>query len=352
MRRRATIVILGCLGCGPTAVTDDGSGGGDSGSSGVTSTSTSTSQGEGSSTTAAVSTSSTGTSSAADSSSGGPGVFDVSVAACEGYRNVADGVYAQSQGEVDDAAGVECIRGALVLGGGADDPIVDLSPLAQLQWVGDDLVLEQLTLTDLQGLSALAWLDGEIVVGGETVEGGCVINPGLQRLDGLGALTHVQGLRVCGDGDATPLQSIDGASAALVGELGRVWIVGAPQLDAILALDEVTRIDDLVLSALPGLASLDGLETLTTAVHVELTEVGITDLCGLGALVGVENGVTLDRNPQLSSLAGADALTHVGSIIIRDNPMLPQADAEAFVATLDVDNGAVVCGNLGGDPCP
>jgi hypothetical protein len=156
------------------------------------------------------------------------------------------------------------------------------------------------------------------------------VNPGLQTLDGIETLAHAQGLRMCNNGDPIALRSIDGARAALVGDLGSVSIHMAPQLDSILALDEVTHIDSLTLEG----------------------QLGVVDLQGMGALIVVETSLVLSGNPQLTSLAGLESLAHVGSIAITDNPTLPQAEAEAFVATLEVDGGTQVCGNLGGDPCP
>lgn len=45
-------------------------------------------------------------------------------------------------------------------------------------------------------------------------------------------------------------------------------------------------------------------------------------------------------------------LSHVaGDLRIIENPLLPQAEAEAWAAQVDVSGDVTICGNLDGPPC-
>ena len=65
----------------------------------------------------------------------------------------------------------------------------------------------------------------------------------------------------------------------------------------------------------------------------------------------VEFTVIVSANPSLTTLDGLDALVSTTDLFISGNPLLPQAEAEAFAASVDVAGELVVCGNLDGPPC-
>lgn len=89
----------------------------------------------------------------------------------------------------------------------------------------------------------------------------------------------------------------------------------------------------------------------TNDTHCEAGEscVDVSDSFIFVALQCVSGG------QQLSRLTNIEALGTLGVAMggsIRDNPMLPTAQIEALLASIDRGGLVEYCGNLDGDPCP
>ncbi len=184
---------------------------------------------------------------------------------------------------------------------------------------------------------------------------GCSPNPGLVTLEGLDALSSLRSLEVCGldaRGQAVaPLQSIAALDAALDGELERVSLRYLPALASIDALSGVTHLDGLVLIDLPQVTDLAPLGELGGMISMTMWRTGVADLHGLESVIALDDRLDISGNDQLVTLDGLDALASVGALYITNNAMLPQTEAEAFAATIDVAAEVVICGNLDGEPC-
>ncbi len=131
--------------------------------------------------------------------------------------------------------------------------------------------------------------------------------------------------------------SIDGLDTALQGELR--YTVRLNQLSALTgvgAFSDVTWADGIDMNQAPALTDLGGLSDLEGAISLFFVELGIVDFGGLESLVSLEGRLVISGNPSLVTLDGLDALTSVDEVFIFGNPALPQAEAEAFVASLAV----------------
>lgn len=282
---------------------------------------------------------------------------DVAAGPCDRYSRVAHSLSALSQLDLDDVAGVQCVEYGVRLWAAESSPITDLSPLSDLHVVGGTFAIYQFQEPDLSGLNSLEQIGEVLRLGGPTVDGapGCSPNTGLVTLHGVEGLARIEGLEVCGlDGQgnaAAPLQSIAALDAALVGELGVVSLLHLAALDSIDALAGVTRLDGLALVDLPQLTDLAPLAELTRMTSMTVWLTGVTDLHGLESVAEVDAILDISFNDQLVTLDGLDALASVGALYITNNAMLPQTEAEAFAATIDVAAEVVICGNLDGEPC-
>lgn len=94
--------------------------------------------------------------------------------------------------------------------------------------------------------------------------------------------------------------------------------------------------------SLQGLSSLDSVGGLAVSRTTQLSS-----LAGLERLESI-GGVVIFANAELSGLSRLEGLREVRETLeISENPVLPQADAEAFAASVEV-GGATVVGENGG----
>ncbi|MBK9753509.1 MAG: hypothetical protein IPO88_08385 [Nannocystis sp.] len=207
--------------------------------------------------------------------------------------------------ELSDMSGLTSLKG---LGGASRGryslsglpQITDLQPLANVKTLGG-LSLSDIPLTTLDGLDSLQSAD--------------------LGLYGLPQLASLQGLESFQTGDLT--------------------MIDLPLLTSLAPLGAFTQSEAIVLYDLPLVTSLAGLDNLQVVDSFMIGDcvnegrsgmTGLTDLQGLGALTSVrEFMVTNGKN--LKSLAGVDKLTSVDwRLAIINNPQLPQAAFDAFVA--------------------
>ncbi|MFY0535656.1 hypothetical protein [Nannocystis pusilla] len=87
---------------------------------------------------------------------------------------------------------------------------------------------------------------------------------------------------------------------------------------------------------------------VTAESLVIASNAALIDLVGLGALAEVDGQLYIRDNPVLTSVAGLSALTNVGDRLnILFNASLPQADAAAWGAGIDVAGVVKIAGNKG-----
>jgi hypothetical protein len=110
-------------------------------------------------------------------------------------------------------------------------------------------------------------------------------------------------------------------------------------IERLTGLESLSRVNTLALIGNRKLASLQGLR----GVRQVPGEVILDSLPALESLEGLENlqevggDLSLDRLGQLRSLSGLRGLTRVGGrLFIRQNPLLPRAEIDAFLARVTV----------------
>jgi len=274
---------------------------------------------------------------------------------CASFGETREQAQIYRQADVQGLVGVECVEGVFnIVGQDPKDPIVDLAGLEALEEVGALNIIATRYLVDISGLEGLRSLPEGLFIGagfpGKSEE--CPYNSALQNLDALSGLQVLdKDLWLCG-ANQDALVSIDGLDAALHGELR--YTVRLNQLSALTGIEafsDVTWVDGIDMDELPALTDLGGLSDLEAAYSLFFVEIGVVDFGGLESLISLEGRLVIAGNPSLVTLDGLDALTSVDEVFIFGNPALPQAEAEAFVASLDVGGASNVCGNLDGPPC-
>ncbi|MEO8906329.1 MAG: hypothetical protein ABI488_27200 [Polyangiaceae bacterium] len=287
----------------------------------------------------------------------------------------------------------------------AGSPLHDLSGLGALEMVPDGFTLsgpiEALTglnlasvgyldislprLKSLSGLEALRQVDrlslAEALVSDLTGLHDLAVRaftlsdcPNLTSLQGLGSGVVVQEWNLYNNGHMTSLNGLP-----LAGLKG-LSIQGLDQLSSLVALTEVESLSYLGLLRLPALSNLHGLErlhdvsgdlsfqslpqlsalselsALRTVDSLTLSSLAkLKDLGGLSSLTHAYHGLFLNDNSVLSSLAPFLSWPNgvvEGSMQIRDNPLLPQCQADQLASTQASAFGCALCdGNLPG-ACP
>jgi hypothetical protein len=136
-------------------------------------------------------------------------------------------------------------------------------------------------------------------------------SPFVRSLAGLGRLRSVDRLTVSGMHLLENLLGLDRSSS-----VNSLSLIGSRKLASLQGLGGVRHVPGrLIVDSLPALESLEGLENLQ--------EVG--------------GDLSLDRLGQLRSLSGLRGLTRVGGrLFIRQNPLLPKAEIDAFLARVTV----------------
>ncbi len=194
---------------------------------------------------------------------------------------------------------------------------------------------------DLPAVESFVGLDNlEALDGGLSIDfHGREVSPGFARLVSLGEMNGAGRLEVTNAVSLRGLETIERLDYAHLGG------------DSLLNLDglgSLETVDDLSASG-PNLQNIDGLSGLTMVgqeVSVTQTEV-LADLDGFWSLREA-GGIYITDNASLVSVAGLRNVESVDTLVIQNNPNLPDAEVEALIraigeaniGTLDVrDNG-------------
>src|SRR5690349_14831803 len=172
--------------CGPSA-NGDSTGVGSEGSGATADSSTSGS--------VSASVSSQGDSEIADDSTSlgvttdGPSLDHLHQELCDDYQQVyRGGAMLESDADVDDLLGIECVDGALEIGLG----VTSITALSAMQAIDGDLIIAA-DLPSLEGLEMLDVVAGSLRIARLDLDGSCAV---LEDLADIGALA---GLDECGD---------------------------------------------------------------------------------------------------------------------------------------------------------
>ena len=190
----------------------------------------------------------------------------------------------------------------------------DFDALVCVERITGDLEIKQANVGDLEFLSALIQVDGDVEVRN---------NPGLSDLHGLEALEHVGGaLSIISNGALIDLEGLSSLH-----ELGGVMIAQNPVLSSVAGLQgdwhlhpPTPQANTIWFSIQNNgqLASLDGLAEVSIAdaelpISISITDNAalVGDLLGLAGIVesDVEIGLTITNTP-LESLVGLEGLIH------------------------------------------
>jgi hypothetical protein len=332
---------VACSGDAMPAEHDDASGSrGSSTSRGATSTGSSGATGSSESPVSGAATSS------ADESSDGISYDLPPGQDCAGYSVVRAGLYVDDNEELAELVGVSCVTGALQFGFG----VTNLGPLASLEAVGA-LQFETPDLASVEGLESLRFVHNDISLGVYHPDAG-FFGTQVMTLAPLAGLEEIGSLLVA---DNANLISIAGLGPAITGDFaGNIDIIDQPALVSLAGFEGLTST-----GAGLGLGGLPLVPDLTPLANLTATQ-GTFAMAGLDAVTSMEGleqltqvgALQIFENAQLQSLAGLEGLVSVAeSVSIRDNPMLPYADVEAWVAQVDVGTTTTICNNLGGPRC-
>ncbi len=267
----------------------------------------------------------------------------VDIAALGGLRNIGGNLYIDWSGDPSPLAGVESIGGTLALfeqsppefgaltslGGlymGAT-PVVDLRLFARLTSLPLGLWVSGTDITSLSGL------DDVTSVGGLRL----AANPSLTSLDGLGAVTEIDGDLYLSDNPAlTSLAALGGVRTIT----GAVTIKLNDALTDLGGLSGVETIGgDVFFNGNHLLTGADPLSVATVGGSLELQTTQMTSLDGFAALTRIEGDLLLTNNSQLTSLTGLHGLQRVGgSVLINNNSQLTDAEIYAFLDHLGREN--------------
>lgn len=178
--------------------------------------------------------------------------------------------------------------------------------------IDQDVVIEgSYQIRNLNGLSYITGITGFLDIRScKTID----------DLTGLDNLTSVGGfLRIAGN-DINSLRGLENLES--IG--GDLYIQNNDYLENINALSAITHLNGITLRNNSALASLNGLENVTTISNNFILEnsASLTTLYGLQNLASVGARLLILRNDQLSNLAGLGSLSSVGSLDITENQSL------------------------------
>ncbi|MEQ1507264.1 MAG: hypothetical protein ABMB14_33860, partial [Myxococcota bacterium] len=191
-------------------------------------------------------------------------------------------------------------------------------------------------------LTRVPRFDGLVSTDGVTV----VENPSLARIDAWFPLVTTLGP---GGFVVTDNDALGGASAfaTLTTTAGPVVFRDNPALTAILGFDKLDQLADLVLTGNPALGSATLPKLQQATGSVTLADAAFTAIPGLPKLHQIGQDLVLRDNPALADVTGLYAVRGVtGTLVVRGNPSLPAAAADALAATID-EVGATDIGDNG-----
>ncbi len=262
--------------------------------------------------------------------------------------------------------------------------------LGSLRAVGDDLVLAALSgeASEVIALDALGAVGGDVrveacaavrevlLVAVQAIDGALVArgNPELARVEAVSLETLGGDLRVEGGAAVkVVLDRLGGLGGDLVladnlsleASLPRLAAVGGAVrlMDQAMATSGLAALaqvgGDLVLDGIEGTSEFDELrfEALrTVGGSLRLSGTRSVEKLSLGSLLSVGGEASGDLvvrdNRDLIGLIWNKLGAVAGAIEVRDNPLLPVEEIERELADIDSTGEPLVCGNLGGEPCP
>jgi len=182
-------------------------------------------------------------------------------------------------------------------------------------------------ITNLNGLSVLTSIGGNLEIGLDPGFGVYNGNPILTSLDGLQGLTLIGGgLRICSDDLLLSLSGLDN----LISIGGDLDIYMSSSITSIASLDGLTNIPGHLRIEGSSLTSLSGLENVTS-IGGYLTIGGngvLTSLSALGGLTAIGGGLDISGNGALTSLTGLEGITTIpGSLSIGGDNALSSLSA-------------------------
>lgn len=222
-----------------------------------------------------------------------------------------------------------------------------------------DVVISGNDITNLNGLTSLIKVDGNLIIYG---------NAQLHNLNGLGGLNSIGGMLEIVNNAL--VSDLDGLSALTsIGywntSYQSISITDNPTLTSVKELKAITSVPGrLQIENNVSLPNLDGLESLTTigltggpirVADLRITgNTSLTNIDGLSALHTIEGyyiaSVTISNNSILTNLNGLSSLTEIvggigASIAITDNASLTNVDSLSSLVTIYGATASVIVTN-------
>ncbi|MCA9441885.1 MAG: FG-GAP repeat protein [Candidatus Omnitrophica bacterium] len=238
-----------------------------------------------------------------------------------------------TQEEADYLEGIKKIDGSLTIG--PSDENLDLTPLGSLlEITGDFWILENTTMTALDGLQNLQTVGKSLWINENTVLSSLTSLSGLKSIGTNIRTEGAVGLHIQGNDS---LVSLDGLQSLVTIKYGGLRVAENDSLTSLDGLQSLNRLlyGHISISGNRSLASLEGLDHLTTLPYCSLTVLGnplITSFDGLKNLREI-GSLSIESNEGLVSLDGLENLNYIGNIgyfwalYIYDNPNLASISA-------------------------
>jgi len=232
-----------------------------------------------------------------------------------------------TQQEVEDfgSNGYNRVTGDVFILG---NTITDISSLLDLKNIGDDLLIDDTSLTTLEGLDNLNSIGGYFNI---------FNNGNLINFEGLTNLTNVESnLRIDNNDvlvDVSALENLTSLGGAL--SLSNNGV-----LTNTIGLHNITSIGEgLSVSSCPSLVSLDldNLEDVALEISTGIQIIGNNSLVNinLSELLTVGDNLTIRNNNNLTNLSKLNKLSYIGrNLLIENNPNLTSMPFESLV-TID-----------------
>lgn len=204
----------------------------------------------------------------------------------------------------------------------AEAQLETLEALSSVEFLGTLSISGSTQLEDLEGLRNLQGVSRQVRLVG---------NPRITSLHGLRNLTTAGGLELVNMNiaDLSDLQQLQIASGS------ELRFVECPALENLQGLSLPTSLQGLTVNDCPKLKHLGGFENVgELSVLLEIDRnAQLTNLAGLEHVLNVRN-FYIEGNPVLGSLAALERLTVVSdAFFVNNNPQLPQCQVAALRAT-------------------
>lgn len=223
----------------------------------------------------------------------------------------------------------------------ANDSLLSLSGLENLNAIGNLEIANNKNLTSLNALSNLSTINSGITL---------TNNDALSSLQGLENISNLEGHVMIFSNEA--LTSIDGLES-LSNINGSIGISYNNVLTSINALNNLSFVGGLVdISGNNVLASLDGLDNLTSiGVHLYIFDNdNLTSIAALQNLTSIGGNLEIDGNANLGSIDGLGNIdpSTITELWLFENSNLSVCDVPSICDYLDSGEFAVVQGNAFG----